>query len=62
MGAMPFAAMTTGTDTKPPFENTTSGFTLLMMRLAWNMPPTTLNGSVRFFSEKYLRSLPADMV
>ena len=40
-----FAANTTGTVTKPPFEKTTSGLSLLSNLLACVYPFTTLKGS-----------------
>ena len=53
-----FAAHTTGTETKPPFENTMEGLSSLMIRFASPKPFSTLNGSVKFCREKYLRSFP----
>ena len=38
-----FAAITTGTDTKPPLENTTSGFNFFRRRTDWKYPFMTLN-------------------
>ena len=55
------AATTTGTDTKPPFENTTSGLIFLSRCLACASPLSTLNGSLRFLRSMYLRSFPLDI-
>ena len=45
-----FAANTTGTDTNPPLENTTSGLILPNNRIAWPRPFTTLKGSLKFLT------------
>ena len=55
------AATTTGTDTNPPFENTTSGFSFLIIYDASKTPFTTLNGSEKFFKSKYLLNYPLDI-
>ena len=57
-----FAPYTTGTDTNPPLENTTLGFSLRMMPVAWRMPRITRKGSVKFLGSKYRRSLPTETV
>ena len=46
------APYTTGTDTKPPLENTMSGLIWRMSEAAWNAPCSTRNGSVKFFRSK----------
>ena len=46
------AAITTGTVTKPPLENTTSGFRSFMSFLASIKPFTTRKGSVKFLTSK----------
>ncbi|MNC29902.1 hypothetical protein D3C75_781700 [compost metagenome] len=55
------AAMTTGTLTKPPLENTTSGFSRPSTRQASHTPLTTLKGSLKFFRSIYRRSLPDEI-
>ena len=55
------AASTTGTATKPPFENTTSGLIFPRICLAWARPFITLNGSLRFLISIYLRNLPLEI-
>ena len=52
------APITTGTATKPPLENTTSGFSSFIIFLASKIPLITLKGSVKFLISKYLLSLP----
>ena len=56
-----FAATTTGTDTNPPFENTTSGLIFLRSFLACANPFNTLNGSLIFLRSIYLRSFPLEI-
>ena len=56
-----FAAWTTGTVTKPPLENTTSGCSFFNSFLASPKPFRTRKGSVKFFQSKYRRSLPEEM-
>ena len=53
--------MTTGTATKPPFENTTSGFSLDNILNAWQIPFITLKGSVKFLTSKYLLNFPEEI-
>src|SRR5699024_3453916 len=55
-----FAAATTGTDTKPPFETITFGFVLPIIRQASQVPFSTLNGSLTFSSDMHLRNLPVE--
>src|SRR5690606_25680628 len=55
------APMTTGTETKPPLEKTTFGFSLRIMRYACSSPPTTLNGSFTLFQSRYRRSFPVEI-
>ena len=55
-----FAPYTTGTETNPPLENTTFGFSLCTSRRAWSTPRITLKGSEKFFTSKYRRSLPQE--
>ena len=43
-----FAASTTGTETNPPFENTSEGFTFFKIAKACIVPYKTLNGSENF--------------
>ena len=47
-----FAPSTTGTATKPPLENTKSGFNFFNRRFASLMPFSTLNTSLRFSLER----------
>ena len=47
-----FAARTTGTDTNPPLEKTTSGLSLRRMEIACPYPFNTLKGSEKFFQSK----------
>src|SRR5699024_5643589 len=55
------AAMITGTLTKPPLENTRSGFSFFNALRASNTPFNTLNTSFKFSNDKYLRNLPLDI-
>ena len=52
------APYTTGTETKPPLENTTSGLSRPIRPAAFTLPASTRKGSVKFFTSKYRRSLP----
>ena len=47
-----FAAKTTGTETKPPLEKTTSGFIFFKSRIDCAYPFNTLNGSEKFLGSK----------
>ena len=55
------AARTTGTDTKPPFEKTMSGWICFKSLRASEQPLITRNGSVKFFRSKYRRNFPVEM-
>src|SRR5690606_27827836 len=57
-----FAAITTGTETKPPLEKMTVGLIFLIIEKACVIPAITLNGSVKFCTEKYRRSFPLDIL
>jgi len=46
------AATTTGTDTKPPLENTRSGLIRRIRRKLCQMPFSTRNGSLKFCGSK----------
>ena len=53
-----WAAITTGTATNPPLENTISGFSFANILVASNTPFRTLNGSVKFLKSKYRLNFP----
>ena len=55
------AARTTGTDTNPPLEKTTSGCSSFKILRASENPLSTRNGSEKFFRSKYRRNLPVAM-
>src|SRR5699024_2818401 len=55
------AAITTGTVTKPPLENTTSGFSSFISFLASMNPFRTRNGSVKFLTSKYRLNFPEEI-
>ena len=52
------AAIQTGTLTNPPFENTKFGFSFFNTNKESTIPFSTLNGSIKFSHEKYLRNFP----
>ena len=53
-----FAATTGGTDTNPPFEKSTSGFSFLKTFKAWKNPTKINKQSEIFFTEKPLLNFP----
>ena len=55
------AALTTGTLTNPPFENTIFGFNFRRSETACVNPLTTLKGSEKFLTSKYLLNFPEEM-
>ena len=55
------AALTTGTETNPPFEKTTSGLICFKSLRACEYPFTTRNGSEKFFGSKYLLNFPVEI-
>ncbi|MPN40346.1 hypothetical protein SDC9_187882 [bioreactor metagenome] len=56
-----FAPRTTGTATKPPLENTKSGFIFLMIFDASLIPLATLKTSLKLSFDIYLLSLPEEI-